>query len=136
MSEVRCSGMCACEKGQMTLVGSRSMWCNVCNGVAGSDSTVVTCVRDCVQRGWTCLTIACTRGHMRIAKLLCEFGGERLLTLTSDVSAVIIPSVFYLSFSPYASLLLDISVCPTRFQPSHHIFSQIHIFSMHVCTFF
>ncbi len=51
-------------------------------------SVVVTSVHACVQDGWSCLLIAFQEGHVDVAKYLCEVGGERLLTLTSNVSAV------------------------------------------------
>jgi hypothetical protein len=48
----------------------------------------VMSVRACVQDGWSCLLIASEKGHLDVAKYLCEVGGERLLTLTQNVSAL------------------------------------------------
>ena len=64
--------MCVCVRTQAAE--------GVCEGV--------TSVRSCVQNGWSCLFIASHNGHLDVAKYLCEVGGERLLTLTDNVSAV------------------------------------------------
>ena len=39
----------------------------------------------CLQDGWSCLHVACEKGHVDVAKLLCEVGGEQLLMLTDNV---------------------------------------------------
>ncbi len=56
---------------------------------------VVTSGRACVQDGWSCLLAACQEGHLDVAKYLCEVGGERLLTLTANVSTVSSPGQMY-----------------------------------------
>jgi hypothetical protein len=48
----------------------------------------VTSVLACLQHGRSCLYIASKQRQLDVAKYLCEVGGERLLTLASNVSAV------------------------------------------------
>ncbi len=86
---------CICSKG--SLAPSNTCAMHAC--------CIHSCVRICVQQGFSCAMMATQDGHLEVIKCLCENVGEKLLVLRNNVSACMW-SVF-----AWFSLLLWVRVC-------------------------